>query len=220
MTKDMIKRLFPDTRNVDAVVSVIDQYKDKFGLNTDLRLGHFLAQVREEVGSEFKVLRESLNYKETAVLQMWPKRFTKEDAERYARDEDTPVANQEAIANLAYGNRLGNGAPDSDGDGDMDKDDDGFKYRGAGCLQITGKSNFEEVQKRCVRYAGKEMDPDTLEGFVVFGMAFWMKFDLYRLADNGKSDSVVDSITAKINYHTHSYANRVAHFKKIKDIIA
>ena len=220
MTRDMIKRLFPDTRNVDAVVSVIDQYKDKFGLNTDLRLGHFLAQVREEVGSEFKVLRENLNYKETAVLKMWPKRFTKEDAERYARDEDTPVTNQEAIANLAYGNRLGNGAPDSDGDGDKDKDDDGFKYRGAGCLQITGKSNFEEVQKRCVRYAGKEMDPDTLEGFVVFGMAFWMKFDLYRLADKGKSDSVVDSITAKINYHTHSYANRVAHFKKIKDIIA
>ena len=219
MTEQLIRRLFPDTRNVDAVVSVIDEYKDKFGLNTDLRLGHFLAQVREEVGSEFKVLRENLNYKETAVLKMWPKRFTKEDAERYARDEDTPVANQEAIANLAYGNRLGNGAPDSDGDGDKDKDDDGFKYRGAGCLQITGKSNFEEVQKRCVRYAGKEMDPDTLEGFVVFGMAFWMKFDLYRLADKGKSDSVVDSITAKINYHTHSYANRVVHFKKIKDII-
>ena len=220
MTRDMIKRLFPDTRNVDAVVSVIDQYKDKFGLNTDLRLGHFLAQVREEVGSEFKVLRENLNYKETAVLKMWPTRFTKEDAERYARDEDTPVANQEAIANLAYGNRLGNGAPDSDGDGDMDKYDDGFKYRGAGCLQITGKSNFEEVQKRCVRYAGKEMDPDTLEGFVVFGFAYWMQHDLYKLADKGKSDSVVDSITAKINYHTHSYANRVAHFKKIKDIIA
>ena len=220
MTKDMIKRLFPDTRNIDAVVSVIDQYKDKFGLNTDLRLGHFLAQVREEVGSEFKVLRENLNYKETSVLKMWPKRFTKEDAERYARDEDTPVANQEAIANLAYGNRLGNGAPDSDGDRDRDKADDGFKYRGAGCLQITGKGNFEEVQKRCVRYAGKEMDPDTLEGFVVFGFAYWMKFDLYRLADKGKSASVVASITATINYHTHSYANRVAHFKKIKDIIA
>ena len=220
MTKDMIKQLFPDTRNVDTVVSVIDQYKDKLGLNTDLRLGHFLAQVREEVGSEFKVLRENLNYKEASVLKMWPKRFTKEDAERYARDEDTPDANQEAIANLAYGNRLGNGAPDSDGDGDMDKYDDGFKYRGAGCLQITGKSNFEEVQKRCVRYAGKEMDPDTLEGFVVFGFAYWMQHDLYKLADKGKSDSVVDSITAKINYHTHSYANRVAHFKKIKDIIA
>ena len=209
MTKDMIKRLFPDTRNIDAVVSVIDQYKDKFGLNTDLRLGHFLAQVREEVGSEFKVLRENLNYRSDALRKTFGNRFTEAQAREYGRGVNS--ANQEMIANIAYANRLGNGDADSG---------DGFKYRGAGCLQITGKSNFEEVQKRCVRYAGREMDPDTLEGFVVFGMAYWIQHDLYRLADNGNSDSVVDSITAKINYHTHSYANRVAHFKKIKDIIA
>ena len=209
MTRDMIKRLFPDTRNIDAVVSVIDQYKDKFGLNTDLRLGHFLAQVREEVGSEFKVLRENLNYRSESLRKIFGNRFTEVQAREYGRGVNS--ANQEMIANIAYANRLGNGDADSG---------DGWKYRGAGCLQITGKSNFEEVQKRCVRYAGKEMDPDTLEGFVVFGFAYWMQHDLYRLADKGKSDSVVDSITAKINYHTHSYANRVAHFKKIKDIIA
>ena len=208
MTKDMIKRLFPDTRNVDAVVSVIDQYKDKFGLNTDLRLGHFLAQVREEVGSEFKVLRENLNYRSDALRKTFGNRFTEAQAREYGRGVNS--ANQEMIANIAYANRLGNGDADSG---------DGFKYRGAGCLQITGKSNFEEVQKRCVRYAGKEMDPDTLEGFVVFGFAYWMQHDLYRLADKGKSDSVVDSITAKINYHTHSYVNRVAHFGKIKELI-
>lgn len=208
MTKDMIKRLFPDTRDVDSVVSVIDQYKDKFGLNTDLRLGHFLAQVREEVGSEFKVLRENLNYRSDALRKTFGNRFTEAQAIEYGRGVNS--ANQEMIANIAYANRLGNGDADSG---------DGWKYRGAGCLQITGKSNFEEVQKRCVRYAGKEMDPDTLEGFVVFGMAYWMKFDLYRLADKGKSDSVVDSITAKINYHTHSYVNRVAHFGKIKELI-
>ena len=219
MVKEMVKILFPATKNIDEVVGIIEKYRMKFGLGTDLRLGHFLAQVREEIGPEFKVIRENLNYKEETVLKMWPNRISVEQAEKYARDEDTPKANQEAIANLAYGNRLGNGAPDSDGDGDMDKDDDGFKYRGAGCLQITGKSNFEEVQKRCVRYAGKEMDPDTLEGFVVFGFAYWMQHDLYRLADKGKSDSVVDSITAKINYHTHSYASRVAHFGKIKELI-
>ena len=204
----MIKRLFPDTRDVDAVVSVIDQYKDKFGLNTDLRLGHFLAQVREEVGSEFKVLRENLNYRSDALRKIFGNRFTEAQAKEYGRGVNS--ANQEMIANIAYANRLGNGDADSG---------DGWKYRGAGCLQITGKGNFEEVQKRCVRYAGKEMDPDTLEGFVVFGMAYWMQHDLYRLADKGKSDSVVDSITAKINYHTHSYANRVAHFGKIKELI-
>lgn len=216
--REMIRILFPATKNIDEVVEVIEKHRMKFGLNTDLRLVHFLAQVREEVGPEFKVLRENLNYHEDALQRVFGKRFTDEQAEAYGRDEKDK-ANQEAIANLAYGNRLGNGAPDSDGDGDMDADDDGYKYRGAGCLQVTGKSNFAEVQKRCVRYAGKEMDPDTLEGFVVFGMAYWIQHDLYRIADEGYLDYVVDKITARINKYTHSYEKRKMYFNSIYHLI-
>ena len=215
MVKKMVKILFPATKNIDEVVGIIDKYRMKFGLNTDMRLAQFLAQVREEVGPEFKVIRESLNYKEETVLKMWPNRISVDQAEKYARDEDTPKANQEAIANLAYANRLGNGAADSDNDGDMDADDDGFKYRGAGCLQITGKSNFAEVQKRCVKYAGKEMDPNTLEGFIVFGMSFWIWQDCYKAADTGDADKV----TAIINKHTESYAKRKEYFNSIKHLI-
>ena len=218
-TREAIKILFPLTKNAEAVEAIIEQYRSKFGLGTDLRLMHFLAQVREETGPEFKVIRESLNYKEDAVLKMWPKRFTLADAEKYARDENTPIANQEAIANLAYANRLGNGSADSDKDGDMDANDDGYKYRGAGCLQITGKGNFEEVQKRCVKYAGKEADPDTLEGFILFGMAYWIRFDIYKIADGGKWAVVVDNITKKINKHTDSYEQRRIHFDSVKHLI-
>ena len=219
MVKEMVKVLFPATKNIAEVVGIINKYRMKFGLNTDMRLAQFLAQVREEVGPEFKVIRESLNYKEESVLKMWPNRVSVDQAEKYARDEDTPKANQEAIANLAYANRLGNGVADSDGDGDMDADDDGYKYRGAGCLQITGKSNFAEVQKRCIKYAGKEMDPNTLEGFIVFGMSFWLQHDLYRLADRGTDLSVVDAITAKINKYTTSYEKRREHFLSIKHLV-
>lgn len=215
MVKEMVEILFPATKNIDEVVGIIDKYRMKFGLNTDMRLAQFLAQVREEVGPEFKVIRESLNYKEEAVLKMWPNRISVDQAEKYARDEDTPKANQEAIANLAYANRLGNGAADSDNDGDMDANDDGFKYRGAGCLQITGKSNFAEVQKRCIKYAGKEMDPNTLEGFIVFGMSFWIWQDCYKAADTGDTDKV----TAIINKHTESYAKRKEYFNNIKHLI-
>ena len=211
----MITTLFPLTKNVDEIVSIIESQRFKFGLGTDLRLGHFLAQVREEVGPEFKVIRENLNYKEETVLKMWPNRISVEQAEKYARDENTPKANQEAIANLAYANRLGNGNADSDNDGDMDADDDGYKYRGAGCLQITGKGNFAEVQKRCVKYAGREMDPDTLEGFIVFGMAYWMQRDIYRQADTGDADKV----TAVINKYTDSYDRRKGHFKSIEHLV-
>ena len=211
----MVKILFPATKNIDEVVGIIEKYRMKFGLDTNLRLAHFLAQVREEVGSEFKVIRENLNYKEETVLKMWPNRISVEQAEKYARDENTPKANQEAIANLVYANRLGNGKADSDNDGDIDKDDDGYKYRGAGCLQITGKGNFAEVQKRCVKYAGREMDPDTLEGFIVFGMAFWIQHDLYKLADTGDADKV----TAVINKYTDSYDRRKGHFKSIEHLV-
>ena len=214
-TLNMLNKLFINKQELADVANVIDIYKYKFALNTDLRLKHFLAQVREEVGPNFVVKRENLNYKEEVLPKLF-KSFTPELAEKYGRDEDTPVANQEAIANIAYANRMGNGAADSDGDGDMDKDDDGFKYRGAGCLQITGKTNFAEVQKRCVKYAGKEMDPDTLEGFVVFGMAFWIWQDLYKIADGGEYNTVVDAITAKINKYTHSYAKRREYFNLIK----
>ena len=215
MVKEIVKILFPATKNIDEVVGIIDKYRMKFGLNTDMRLAQFLAQVREEVGPEFKVIRESLNYKEEAVLKMWPNRVSVDQAEKYARDEDTPKANQEAIANLAYANRLGNGAADSDNDGDMDANDDGYKYRGAGCLQITGKSNFAEVQKRCIAKTGAEANPDILEGFMLFGFAYWLWRDCYKAADTGDADKV----TAIINKHTESYAKRKEYFNSIKHLI-
>ena len=215
MVKEMVKILFPATKNIDEVVGIIDKYRMKFGLNTDMRLAQFLAQVREEVGPEFKVIRESLNYTEEAVLKMWPNRVSVAQAEKYARDEDTPKANQEAIANLVYANRLGNGAADSDNDGDMDANDDGYKFRGAGCLQITGKSNFTEVQKRCMAKTGAEANPDTLEGFMLFGFAYWLWRDCYKAADTGDADKV----TAIINKHTESYAKRKEYFNSIKHLI-
>lgn len=217
MIKQAIEILFPATKNVNEVVNIMDKYRDKFGLNTDLRMAMFLAQVREEIGSEFKVVRENLNYSPTALMKTY-KAFNEKLANEYGRSGNKK-ADQVAIANIAYANKLGNGNSDSDGDGDMDADDDGYKYRGAGCLQITGKSNFAEVQKRCMRYAGKEFDPDTLEGFIVFGMAYWIQHDLYRLADRGTDLSVVDAITAKINKYTTSYEKRRKHFLAIKHLV-
>ena len=211
----MVKILFPATRNINEVVGIIEKYRMKFGLNTGLRLAMFLAQVREETGSDLKVIRENLNYSEEAVLKMWPNRISAEQAEKYARDENTPKANQEAIANLSYANRLGNGKADSDNDGDMDKDDDGYKHRGAGCLQITGKGNFAEVQKRIVAKTGAEANPDTMEGFLLFGMAYWLWRDCYAASDTGN----IDKVTAIINKYTDSYDRRKSHYDKIKHLV-
>lgn len=204
MIKKAIEILFPTTVNVAEIVSIIEKYRHKFGLNTDLRLAMFLAQVREEIGSEFKVVRENLNYSSDALRKTFGNRFTEAQAKKYGRGVNS--ANQEMIANIAYANRLGNGDVESG---------DGWKYRGAGCLQITGKANFAEVQKRCLKYAGKEFDPDTLEGFIVFGMSYWIWRDIYKQADTGD----VDKVTAIINKYTSSYGSRKEHYNKIRHLV-
>ena len=224
-TTQMLTRLFPKTKNIPEVVEILEKYKN-FGINTNLRLAHFLAQVREEVGEEFKPISENLNYSEKAALKLF-KNMTPELAEKYARDEDTPVPDQVAIANIAYANRMGNGDTDTDKDGKLDEDDDGWKYRGAGVLQITGKHNYQEVQRRIDKYAPTSnidiilspKDIHTLEGSILAGLGFWMWKDLYRIADMGKTEVNVDNVTKVINLHTDSYTHRREHFNKIKDLI-
>ena len=213
MIKRAIEILFPSTKNVDEIVSIIEKYRHKFGLNTDLRLAMFLAQVREEIGPEFKVVREILNYSPTALMKTY-KAFNSRLANEYGRSDDKK-ANQVVIANIAYANKLGNGNADSDGDGYMDADDDGWKYRGAGCLQITGKANFAEVQKRIVAKTGSEANPDTMEGFLLFGFAYWLWRDCYRASDTGD----IDKVTAIINKYTSSYDSRKEHYNNIVHLI-
>src|SRR5574344_881912 len=219
----MVSTLFPRTKNINEVVDIIYTYGPKFGVNTNLRLAHFLAQVREEIGDNFEPKAESLNYTEDALIKTFKVFKDKPElADMYGRDEDTPKANQEAIANLAYANRMGNGNADSDGDGDMDKDDDGFKYRGRGTLQITGKYNYQEVQKRIDKYSPNSgvnilegSSVDTLKGAVLIGLGFWLWQDIYKQADTGD----VDKVTAIINKYTSSYAKRKQHYNRIKHLV-
>ena len=226
-TREMLQILFnaSNSKVLDEVANVINSLGSHFGINTNLRLAHFLAQVREEIGPKFEPRIESLNYSESSVLKTF-KQITPEQAEQYARDEDTPVADQVAIANIVYANRMGNGNADSDSDGDMDKDDDGFKYRGRGTLQITGKYNYTEVQKRIDKYypnSGVNIitgsNVDTQLGSILIGMGYWIWKDLYRLADKGSTKQVVDSITQVINKYTSSYDKRYSHFTSISKLI-
>lgn len=239
-TIQMLTKLFPKTKNITEVAKILEKYSN-FGINTNIRLAHFLAQVREEVGEEFKPISENLNYSEDSlikykidektgekvIVKKLFKNMTPELAEKYARDEDTPKADQVAIANIAYANKLGNGDMDTDKDGQLDEDDDGWKYRGAGVLQITGKYNYQEVQRRIDKYAPTSnidivlspKDIHTLEGSILAGLGFWIWKDLYKIADKGTSEIDVDNITKVINLHTESYLNRRQHFLKIRDLI-
>ena len=210
-TKEMIRILFPDTKNIDEVSETIDMYRMNFGVNTDLRLAMFLAQVREEIGTRFEPKVESLNYTVEALTKTF-KSITLDQAKLYGRTS-TQKANQEAIANIVYANRMGNGD---------EKSDDGWKYRGRGTLQITGKYNYQEVQKRIDKYSPDSginilegSSVDTLKGAILIGLGFFIYQDIYKQADTGD----VDKVTAVINKYTSSYAKRKQHYNKIKHLI-
>ena len=93
-TKEMIRILFPDTKNIDEVSETIDKYRMNFGVNTDLRLAMFLAQVREEIGTRFEPKVESLNYTVEALTKTF-KSISPDQAKLYGRTS-TQKANQEA----------------------------------------------------------------------------------------------------------------------------
>lgn len=212
---EMIKTLFPKT-NIQTIYKIETLLKDNFsnfGVNTTLRLAHFLAQVREEIGNEFKPMHENLNYSEESLPKVF-KAFRNEFvlANKYGRNKYHP-ADEKMIANIAYANRLGNGNIASE---------DGWKYKGAGCLQITGRSNYIDVQKRIEKYIknltldilNKE-DINTLEGSFAAGLGYWIWKDIYKKADLGSELKIVDEVTAKVNKYTSSYDKRREHFEKV-----
>lgn len=217
----MITKLFPKTKNISEVAEILEKYSN-FGINTNLRLAHFLAQVREEVGPIFKPVGENMNYSADRIEDIFKKRFDMNGNKQLEEFEiqliKSVIGYPEQIAAIAYANRMGNGEAGTF---------DGWNYRGAGTLQITGKDNYKEVQRRIDKYAPlsnidiviSPKDIHTLEGSILAGLGFWMWKDLYRIADLGPEEKYVDNITKVINKYTDSYLDRRQHFNKIKDLI-
>ncbi len=126
-------------------MELFEKYKTKFndfGVDTFLRKSHFMGQIEFE--SDLKPISENLNYSETALLNFFGKYFTAETAKLYARQP-------EQIANIVYANRMGNGDTASG---------DGWKYRGRGFIQLTGKNNYQLLSD----YTGTDYvnNPDLL----------------------------------------------------------
>jgi putative chitinase len=150
---------------------------------TPLRAAHFFAQTGHETG-EFKLFSENLNYSADGLKKIFPKYFPGNLAEGYAR-------NPEKIANLVYGNRMGNGA-ESTGEG--------FKFRGRGALQLTGKDNYTAFSK----YLNKPevlTNPDLVAGEFAFesAMFFFDKNKLWDICDKGVDDTTITALTKRIN---------------------
>lgn len=188
----------------DAVISMIPDTAAKFQINTPLRLAHFLAQCGHESGG-FRVTSENLNYSAKGLMGIFKKYFpTEAIANAYQR-------NPQKIANKVYANRMANGDEASG---------DGYKFRGRGYIQLTGKDNYTQFGKAI----GEDIpsNPDSVSGkYALLSAAwFWSKNGLNKLADGGATDAVVTSITKRVNGGTIGLPDRIKHFKEYYHLLA
>lgn len=180
-----------------AVIDQIPETAAKFGITTNLRLAHFLAQCALE-SMNFTAVVENLNYSAQRLLQVFPKYFKNVDVNAYAR-------NPQKIGSRVYANRMGNGDEASG---------DGFKYRGRGYIQLTGKNNYQSftnhIGEDCVA------NPDLVATKYPLASAgfFFNSNNIWAICDQGASDAVVTNVTKRVNGGTHGLADRLQNFKK------
>ncbi len=180
-----------------AVIDQIPEAAEKFGITTNLRLAHFLAQCALE-SMNFTATVENLNYSAQRLLQVFPKYFKNVDVNAYAR-------NPQKIGSRVYANRMGNGDEASG---------DGFKYRGRGYIQLTGKNNYQSF----TNHIGEDCiaNPDLVATKYPLASAgfFFNSNNIWAICDQGSSDATVTSVTKRVNGGTHGLAERIQNFKK------
>ena len=137
-TVEKLAKFLPNNPYVEHWHEALCKVLPDYEINTVPRVAAFLAQTAHESGG-YTALHENLNYRAETLCKIWPKYFPNMDvANQYAH-------NQEAIANRAYANRMGNGSEESG---------DGFKYCGRGLIQLTGKSNYRRSKELSNQDAG------------------------------------------------------------------
>jgi putative chitinase len=170
---------------------------------TPVRAAHFFAQTAHETGG-FKAFAENLNYSGDGLKGIFGKYFPGNLNELYAR-------NPEKIANRVYGSRMGNGAEASG---------DGYKFRGRGALQLTGKENYKAFSD----YLKKPeimTNPDLVATTYSFesAMFFFDKNKLWSICDQGVNDASILALTKRINGGTHGLADRSEKTKKYYEYV-
>lgn len=197
LTKDQLKQLLPKNPYIDQWHKALSQLLPDYEINTAQRIAAFIAQCAHESGG-FIFLSENLNYKPATLRKIFPKYFP-----------DDVIANEycsrpnkaEAIANRVYANRMGNGDESSG---------DGYRYRGRGLIQVTGKQNYswfaaslQITPEEAAEYMG------TFEGAAQSACWFWESNNLNQWADKGD----IVTLTKRINGGTIGLDDRIKHYE-------
>lgn len=185
----------------DNVIAQIPEVIQKFGFDTPVKLSHFLAQCGHESGG-FRLTTENLNYSAKGLLAVFKKYFP--DPGKATLYERKP----EKIANLVYGNRMGNG-PEVSGDG--------YRYRGRGYIQLTGKNNYAEFDKVVAENILQHPDLVATKYPLLSAAWFFHRNCIGRCKD--ATDASVLSVTKCVNGGTIGLADRQKHFKEYYNLL-
>ena len=186
----------------DAVLAQIPSVMEKFKIDTPLELAHFLAQCGHESGN-FKAVSENLNYSADGLKKIFPKYFPGNLNESYARKP-------EAIASRVYASRMGNGNEASK---------EGFKFRGRGYIQLTGKENYASFDKFVEDDILTNPDLVATKYPLLSAAWFFSKNKLNEIASKGADDATVTAVTKRVNGGTIGLADRIKHFKEFYTLL-
>lgn len=200
-TASNLKIIFPTTSTTILTqwVEPLNKTIQRYQIDTRLRASAFIAQTGHESG-ELTAITENLNYSADALLRVFGKYFSADQAKLYAR-------NPAKIANRVYANRMGNG-PESSGDG--------WKFRGRGLIQVTGKNNYSALAKSLNMTIDETIAYlETKEGAAMSAGWFWSTNGLNVLADANR----FTDLTKRINGGTNGIAHRKALWNRALKVI-
>jgi putative chitinase len=186
----------------DSVIAQIPGTAAKFNITNTLRLAHFLAQCGHESGG-FKAVSENLNYSADGLKKIFGKYFPGNLNESYARQP-------EKIANRVYSSRMGNGDESSG---------EGFKFRGRGYIQLTGKSNYSSFDKMVDEDIIANPDLVATKYPLMSAAFFFNNNGLWSICDKGADDATVTAVTKRVNGGTIGLADRIKHFKEYYNLL-
>jgi putative chitinase len=187
-----------------AVIDAIPDTAARFGITTPLRLAHFLSQCGHESGG-FKATQENLNYSAKGLCGIFRKYFPSVTvALQYERKP-------EKIANKVYANRMGNGNEASG---------EGWKYRGRGYIQLTGKENYKAFDATVPEDITSNPDLVATKYALASAAFFFKKNGLWAICDRGADDTTVTSVTKRVNGGTIGLEDRKKHFKEFYHLLA
>jgi len=196
LTIQQLKNLLPKNPYVEHWHKALVQLLPDYEINTPKRVAAFIAQCSHE-SAGFMILKENLNYKAVTLRKIFPKYFP---TDALAAEYASKPNKQEAIANLVYANRMGNGAPETG---------DGYRYCGRGLIQLTGKSNYSWFAASIgipVEEASEYLQ--TFEGAAQSACWFWEMNNLNKFAD--KDD--IKGLTKAINGGYIGLDDRIKHY--------